>query len=228
MNIDPLYDLFTGRCIRKIAFQSAPANAVYLTFDDGPTAHCTPQVLDLLARHNVKATFFLIGKNAGENSELTKRILLEGHRIGNHTIDHDTKHYMGGVGQIAKWVKSSQDFFEHSIKVESIGFRSPLGIKTPPLNKVLAKMKMPLILWDVRFYDTKYGLSKDAVEKKLSSINPGSIILLHDCHVGKKQDEFLEALEYLLVECLKKNLQFIPLEKSYVTKTYEEKYSTKL
>jgi peptidoglycan/xylan/chitin deacetylase (PgdA/CDA1 family) len=220
-----LYDYLTGKCIRRIAYKDSPKNTVYLTFDDGPNPLCTPQVLDLLKKHQVRATFFLVGSNAKAELELTKRIQQEGHHIGNHSIDHDTKRYFSGTSGMADWFKESQEIFEKELQIKTIGFRSPAGIKTPPLNKLLSEKNIPLILWDVRFYDTKYGLSVEAVNKKLPSISSGSIILLHDSHQGSKQNEFLLALEHLIIECKKKALSFLPLEESMITSSFTEKYS---
>ncbi|NLF43119.1 MAG: polysaccharide deacetylase family protein, partial [Bacteroidales bacterium] len=61
---------------------------VYLTFDDGPTKEVTPLILDILALHKIKATFFVLGKNVLQNPEIFQRILDEGHAVGNHTFSH--------------------------------------------------------------------------------------------------------------------------------------------
>jgi peptidoglycan/xylan/chitin deacetylase (PgdA/CDA1 family) len=228
MKTDNLYDLLTGKCIRKIQFVGAPKNSIYLTFDDGPTSHCTPQLLDLLFKHNVRATFFLIGNKVPNLKNLTERILSEGHSIGNHTIDHDTTRYFSNSNKVSEWIKTSIDFFERELNIKPIGFRSPAGIKTPSLNKILQEMHLPLILWDVRFYDTSLGLEHKSVTKKLSKISDGSIILLHDTHSGKKLSEFLTSVEYLIIECKKKNLNFLPLEESLVHKSYLYKYQSLL
>ena len=219
-----LYDSFTGRCIRRIVYDNAPANAIYLTFDDGPNDFCTPQVLDLLKKYQVFATFFLIGNKAKEHLKITRRIQTEGHHIGNHSIDHDTRRYFSNITGTSKWITESEDIFEKELRITPVGFRSPVGMKTPPLNKMLTAKKIPLVLWDVRFFDSIYGLSKNAVNKKLSSISSGSIVLLHDNHKGVKKTNFLIALEYLIIECKKKNLHFLPLEKTMIEKSFVEKY----
>jgi peptidoglycan/xylan/chitin deacetylase (PgdA/CDA1 family) len=219
-----IYDFFTGPCIRTITFQGAPENAIYLTFDDGPVNFCTPKVLDLLKRHDIQATFFIIGKKARNLRPIIERFISEGHKIGNHTIDHDTSRYFSTTHGIKDWLLTSENMLNQDLGVSSIGFRSPVGIKTPILNKVLRTMNMPLILWDVRFYDTRYGLSIKAVTKKLPTIQAGSIILLHDTHKGSKRVEFLEALEHLIIECKKKGLVFLPLSNTLVLNSYLYKY----
>jgi peptidoglycan/xylan/chitin deacetylase (PgdA/CDA1 family) len=220
-----IYDFLTGRCLRNISFPGENKASVYLTFDDGPDYDCTPKVLELLKRHEIKATFFVIGNKAKESKDIIERMLLAGHSIGNHTIDHNTTRYFSGPSGIKKWITSSEELLQNDLGISSIGFRSPVGIKTPALNIALKTLNMPLILWNVRFYDTRYGLNVKSVKNKLPDIKAGSIILLHDTHQGAKQNEFLKALEFLIVETKKKGLQFEVLEKNKVHEAYRHKYN---
>lgn len=222
MRTDKLYDKITGHCIREISFAGAPQNSLYLTFDDGPDANCTPKVLELLKRYRVKATFFVIGQKAKAETRLINEILSQGHSLGDHTIDHDTANYFKNEEGISQWLERSAE-----LKLKTVGFRSPLGIKTPALNKVLQKKKLPLVLWNLRFYDSKYGLTINAVDKKLADVKTGSIILLHDTHKEQTQAVFLMALEHLIVECQKRNFIFLPLTENLIQKSYLEKYETK-
>lgn len=222
MNIDSLYDKLTGKCIRQISFAGAPTDTLYLTFDDGPDAECTPKVLALLQKYQAKATFFVIGQKAQQENKLIQEILNQGHALGDHTIDHDTNNYFKDVSGINEWLNRSS-----ALKLKTVAFRSPLGIKTPALNKVLSQKKTPLVLWNIRFYDTKYGLTKEAVDKKLAAIANGSIILLHDTHKEQTQEVFLKALEHLIIKCQKRNFSFQPLTENLIQKSYLEKYETK-
>jgi peptidoglycan/xylan/chitin deacetylase (PgdA/CDA1 family) len=175
----------------------------------------------LLKRHKVKATFFVIGNKALNLKPLTERIIHEGHALGNHTIDHDTKRYFSGATGIKEWIMESEEVFTKNFGVPTVGFRSPVGIKTPPLNEALRILKLPLILWDVRFYDTTYGLTLPAVDKKLEHVRVGSIILLHDTHKGVRQEEFLKSLEFLIVEIKKRGFNFQLLDKSLIKSIYK-------
>jgi peptidoglycan/xylan/chitin deacetylase (PgdA/CDA1 family) len=98
---------------------------IYLTFDDGPTPEITNYVLDLLTKYKAKATFFCIGKNLIANPELAKLILLDGHKVGNHTMNH-----------VNSWHVNSNEYFNEYLQCEnvikqlgtsSIGFRPPYG-----------------------------------------------------------------------------------------------------
>lgn len=227
MRTDFLYDLITGKCIREIKFEGAPPNALFLTFDDGPDPDCTPKILEILKRHEAKATFFVIGKKAQAESELIHEILSQGHSIGDHTIDHATSHYFKDEDIISEWLKNSSHLLTNELKLNPVAFRSPLGIKTPALNKVLRKNKTPLVLWNIRFFDSIKGFSVKDVNQKLASIKNGSIILLHDTHIGDAQKSSLMALEHLIIECKKRNFEFLPLSQQLVQNSFLEKYEIK-
>src|ERR1700752_2678322 len=78
-----------------VARQGARSKSIALTFDDGPDPKWTPAILDILKRHNIKATFFLIGQNAVDNPDLVRRIFREGHEIGNHSFTHPNMAHVG-------------------------------------------------------------------------------------------------------------------------------------
>lgn len=215
---EKIYDCLTGRCVRRIDFPNAPENTVYLTFDDGPDSECTPKILDLLEAEKIQATFFVIASKAQEQTELLKRIQAQGHTIGNHSLDHNTKKYFQSYATLKKWIEDA-----HAILPQSIAFRSPVGIKTPALNKILHEKKWPLVLWNIRFYDTNYSLTESAVKKKSQKISSGSIILLHDTH-HTQQEMFLKNLKMLIRNCKSKGLKFRALDRELVWKSYIEKY----
>jgi peptidoglycan-N-acetylglucosamine deacetylase len=146
---------------------------IYLTFDDGPHPIATPFVLDKLKKYNAKATFFCIGKNVMAYPDIYKKILKEGHRVGNHTQGHlngwktDTDSYLADVAEAAKYIDSNL-------------FRPPYGrIKSTQAKKM---KDCTIVMWDVLSGDFDESLSK---EKCLSNVitghtKPGSIIVFHD------------------------------------------------
>src|SRR6185437_12814979 len=89
---------------------AAKDKVLYLTFDDGPHPVATPFVLDVLNKYGARATFFCIGKNVEGHPEIFRRVLMEGHRVGNHTHNHlngwktDDRKYLENVEKAAKWV----------------------------------------------------------------------------------------------------------------------------
>ena len=154
-------------------------NQVALTFDDGPDIRFTPQVLDVLAKHDVQATFFLFGARAGENRELTKRIHDEGHAIGNHTYWHPNLP-KESLERLRWELTETERVIEEIIGFKPRLFRSPYGALNDEIVQVLGQNDNTVIGWDVDSLDWKQ-LSDDIISDNiLSNVGFGSIILMHD------------------------------------------------
>ncbi|OUR99664.1 hypothetical protein A9Q84_01175 [Halobacteriovorax marinus] len=227
MSFQSLYDKFTGPCIRRIHSKELTIKSLFLTFDDGPHDVLTKKVLELLKKYQSRATFFVIGNHVKDNLDIAKLIIEEGHAIGNHTIDHDTNNYFKNKSHLKAWVQTSEDFLKEQLACEVVGFRSPLGMKTPPLMRALKEDQLPLILWDTRFYDTNNELTKTKMDTALAKLQNGSIILLHDTLESSKQENFLIQLEYFITCAKEEGYNFLPLTKAMVTNTFQEKYGLK-
>jgi peptidoglycan/xylan/chitin deacetylase (PgdA/CDA1 family) len=153
-----------------------------LTFDDGPTPEITEWVLEQLKQYNAKATFFCIGNNIEKHPEIFKKIIADGHSIGNHTFNH-----------VKGWKTSNQTYFEEvdncekTIQNFSINstqtklFRPPYGKIKLYQSKVLRKKGYKIIMWDVLSVDFDRNISP---EKCLSNVTEnianGSILVFHD------------------------------------------------
>ena len=195
-------DLIVGPCTRRIPSEK---KSIYLTFDDGPSSHCTPKVLDLLKKYNAQASFFLIGNNIEKNINIVNRIQNEGHAIGNHSIDHDTKTYFKGKKALEKWINAGEAIILKSTGKPSIGFRPPVGIRTPELRQIMKQKNEKPIIWQHRFFDTTFTFTESAWKKKFNKIKSGDIILLHDTH--QKHDVFLASLESFIKELIRNNFE---------------------
>lgn len=177
--IRPLF----GKVIwRKIIPSS---KSVYLTFDDGPVPEVTEKVLDMLASHGCKATFFCVGDNVRKYPQLYERILREGHRTGNHTFNH-----------IKGWNTSLKDYLDNVEKaaqlIESDLFRPPYGRIKASQQRLLEK-KYKIVLWDVLSEDYNRNLSPgDIVRRVTENVRDGSVIVFHDS--VKAQNNVLNAL----------------------------------
>ncbi|MCW2117903.1 polysaccharide deacetylase family protein [Flavobacterium sp. 7A] len=159
-------------------------NKVYLTFDDGPTPEITSWVLDLLKKHNAKATFFCIGKNIEQQPELFQRIIQEQHAIGNHTNDHANGWATTKDLYIKSVVACANSISKHIISNTNLPtslFRPPYGkIKTAQIN-ALKKQGYKIIMWDVLSADFDLSITKEkCLENVISNIQSGSIIIFHD------------------------------------------------
>jgi peptidoglycan/xylan/chitin deacetylase (PgdA/CDA1 family) len=178
----------------KLLFQSGIWNgketdAIYLTFDDGPNPDVTPWVLDLLNEQQIKATFFLVGKNARNYPELLDRIISEGHTIGNHTMNHEcgTKTrlnaYISSVGEAETFIQSDL-------------FRPPYGKITLKQFKELIGQGKKIVFWSWLSYDYDKNLSPRKIIQKAKKIRGGDILVFHD------SDKAFNNLKYSLIEIL--------------------------
>ena len=170
----------------NITFNSVHVAGPYIamTFDDGPSATLTPKLLDLLAAHHIKATFFVIGENVAEHPEIVDRAAREGHEIANHSWSHPNFGKMSDEG-----VRSQLWRTDDAIK-NAIGARPTL--LRPPYGSITARQKRwihdefgyQIILWDVDPYDWKRPGPSVVCNRILKETRPGSIVLSHDIHPG--------------------------------------------
>jgi len=197
-------DQILGTCIRNIP---CTEKVLYLTFDDGPHEYCTPKVLDLLSQHHAQATFFVVANALQRNLSVGRSIVAQGHHVGNHSLDHKYHYFFLNDRYLINWVGRARDVIEQSLQVQTIGFRSPFGIRTPHLGIALRELQYPLVHWNQRFFDTQRGLPTTVIFNKLSQFRPGDILLLHDTH-GKYHQSFFEGLELLLINLQKAGFSF--------------------
>jgi peptidoglycan-N-acetylglucosamine deacetylase len=151
---------------------------IYLSFDDGPHPIATPFVLDELKKYNAKATFFCIGKNVVGEPAIYKRILDEGHAVGNHTYNH----FNG-------W-KTKDDVYLDDVReagnfIDSTLFRPPYGritsFQAKNIHSALKKTGVKIIMWDVISGDFDDSLNGDhCVQNVILNATKGSIVVLHD------------------------------------------------
>lgn len=146
---------------------------VFLTFDDGPIPEVTPWVLDLLAREEVKATFFLVGDNVRRHPELLERIKAEGHSWGNHTMHHLR-------GRITTRRRYLRDVNEAHELIDSPLFRPPHGLLRWGQSRVIRR-HFNLVMYDLVTRDYSRKLSPDRVMDNVRRYaRNGSIIVFHD------------------------------------------------
>lgn len=156
-------------------------NNIYLTFDDGPTPEITEWVLEELAKHNAKATFFCIGKNIAAQAALFQKIIDKGHGIGNHTFNHLNGWKTTAEDYLNNIVLCEQSILNH--KLDSKIFRPPYGKINSIQSKKLRKQGYKIIMWDVLSADFDHNITNEkCLENVVLNIKPGSIIVFHDSH----------------------------------------------
>lgn len=190
---------------------SMPAKepVIYLTFDDGPHPVATPFVLDQLKQYGAKATFFCIGKNVVAYPDIYRRILEEGHAVGNHTHTHPN-------GWKTKDEKYLQDVSEASGHIDSTLFRPPYGritsFQAANIRAAIKKEKATVVMWDVLSADFDESISpQQCLENVLLNARDGSVIVFHD------SEKAFPRLQYCLPKTLaffaKKGMQMEKLER---------------
>lgn len=174
----------------------AQENTIALTFDDGPSIY-TETVLNLLKSYHMKATFFCIGKHIEAHPEIFKRILAEGHEVGNHTYSHS--YWLGFFGKkrlrrdIEMCDLVAQEHGDVSLKY----YRPPFGITNPMLRNALKLTNHQCICWSKRSYDTISKNQDDVFQRLTSNLQTGDILLMHDTleHTPKTLKRLLYHLE---------------------------------
>lgn len=185
---------------------------IYLSFDDGPCSFFTPLLMKYLKGKNIPATFFVIAQKAMRESHLIQQMIAEGHAIGDHSLDHEYRHYFTSRKKTKEWVMTSQQIHLTHFQKKSVGFRSPAGVWTPKLASVLKELEVPWIHWDTRFFDTQRTLTLKQMDKKLKKLQPGSIILLHDFQKKERIEPFLKSLDYFITKAQAMGFAFEKIE----------------
>ncbi len=156
------------------------SDKVLLTFDDGPDELLTPKILDTLKRKKIGAIFFIIGEKASNNPQIIKRILSEGHLIGNHTQNHNI--FFATLNQ--EKVEKEIGFFDNNLIQQGINpghlFRPPVGYTNPRIARAVKKMEKQIIGWSLRSYDSVLKEEYKLLERVTSKIKKSDIVLFHD------------------------------------------------
>jgi len=202
---------------------------VYLTFDDGPDGPRTERVLDVLRARDVRATFFLIGEKLRPQVSLVRRMVAEGHALGNHSWDHKYRNYFLGALAMRAWIEHARLEFRALGLPRPVGFRPPAGVVTPVVRRVLRELDEPLILWDERFYDGVWPWTEAAARRSAARLSAeclgstksrqlglGNVVLLHDRQPESRSSEFCRVLELYIGLLRERGFEFAALQPATV------------
>lgn len=201
---------------------SPESPSLFLSFDDGPGPEMTPAVLDVLAEHDCKATFFLVAKRAERARDVVGRMIEAGHAIGNHSLDHTWTVFFRGPRAMLEWIAESERRLQDLYGRETVGFRSPAGVRTPVLHWALRELDIPLVHWNLRSFDRAHAWTEKRAMRALDAAQPGSIVLLHDTHRAPHVEEFLRSLRTFLCEAKRRGFRFAPLHRRVVRAALRE------
>ena len=176
-----------------------------LTFDDGPNDPHTMHLLDLLARHNAKATFFLIGRYVRQRPEIARAVLAAGHEIGNHTFSHPNL-ILVSASRLRQELDDCRKALEDALGTKTTLFRPPFGGRRPSVLRTARRMGLSPIMWSVTGYDWNAKSPEAIVQKVVRQLGSrrtpqSEVVLLHDgghLAFGADRGHTVEATERLL------------------------------
>lgn len=190
---------------------------VALTFDDGPDPQRTPAVLDLLARQGVRATFFVVGARAEAHPELVRRMVAEGHVVGNHSYTHSWRFPLRSLGRTMEELCRTGEVLHRITGRQPRLFRPPFGVTNPTIARAVRRLGLDPVGWSIRSLDTMGQSPERVAARILRRLHPGAVILLHDRCAGS------ERLVGLLVEGLRsRGLEPVTLPELFAIEAYEK------
>ena len=151
---------------------------VALTFDDGMEEQMTPKVLDVLKKHRVRACFFVVGNRI--DASLLKRMVHEGHIVGNHTSAHRGMDPLRSTSKMIHDAQQTEDRIHSITGLRPRLFRPPFGVSNPMIGRMVRHMGYTVIGWSIRSFDTLSRPREVVVRRILKRLHSGAIILLHD------------------------------------------------
>ena len=203
-----------GPNVTRLPDAAAARREIAITLDDGPDPEVTPAVLDLLAAHGVRATFFCIAERARAQPALVRRIVAAGHSVQNHSLRHRHHFSMLGPRGLEGEIGAAQALLADLTGVLPHGFRAPAGLRNPLLDPVLHRLGLHLVSWTRRGYDTRDADPQRVLGRLTRGLAAGDLLLLHDGHTCRgagSRPVVLEVLPLLLARCRAAGLRPVTL-----------------
>ncbi|HEX5340842.1 MAG TPA: polysaccharide deacetylase family protein [Gammaproteobacteria bacterium] len=187
---------------------------VALSFDDGPDPVVTPQVLDALAETGAHATFFVIGKSLAAQPELAKRMLAEGHVLGNHSWQHSRwQNFRFPAWHVREIQRGEQAIAAATGSAGPVLYRPPVGLKSGELARAACRLGLTLVAWSLHSHDTRLPGPERIAQRVLGKIRGGDIVLLHDGHdlPGRQRPFCAQAVRLILQGLREKGLECVSI-----------------
>jgi peptidoglycan/xylan/chitin deacetylase (PgdA/CDA1 family) len=184
-----------------------------LTYDDGPNDPYTQRLLEVLERHQVKATFFLIGKFVKQRPDIARAVVGAGHTIGNHTWDHPNLIFCS-VAELRRQLQQTQQAIFDATGVEAKLFRPPFGGRRPDTLNVARSFGLQPVMWNVTCRDWKAKSADEIVGHGERQIRGGDVILLHDGEfhrIGGDRSRSVEASDRILSRYKGEGYEFLTI-----------------
>lgn len=188
---------------------------IALTFDDGPDDKFTPQILNVLRKHNVKATFFLLGTRVHKHPNIAKQILDDGHTIGNHTYWHPelTKKH---IDSMVLEIEQNEKELEKILQIKTNLFRAPYGALTEEHIQKLSELGYRVVGWSIDTEDWRNLPASEIKRKILIQLHPGAIVLMHSAgHWTQDLSGTVEALDEIIPLLKKEGYMFVTIPEMF-------------
>jgi peptidoglycan/xylan/chitin deacetylase (PgdA/CDA1 family) len=193
-----------GPNVTRLPAAAAARGELAITIDDGPDPAVTPALLDLLAAHGARATFFCIAERARSQPALLRRIAAAGHSVQNHSLRHRHHFALLGPRGFGREIGDAQALLADLSGVRPHCFRAPAGLRNPLLDPVLHRLGLHLVSWTRRGYDTRTADAGVVLARLSTGLAGGDIVLLHDGNARRTAGGtpvLLEVLPSLLARC---------------------------
>lgn len=184
-----------------------------LTYDDGPNDPHTLRLLEVLARHDVHATFFLIGSRVQQRPDLVREIAAAGHVVGNHTFTHPLLTFKSAA-EIRRELSQTRSAVLDAVGEHSNLFRPPFGGRRPAVLRIARKLGLQPVMWNVTGYDWNAPPATTIEEKVTKQIRGGNVILLHDGGhkaMGADRSQTVLATDHLIARYKSEGYEFITI-----------------
>lgn len=188
---------------------------IAITFDDGPHPEITPKVLRVLDNHQVKVTFFCIGRHVDSYSSIVKMADEKGHIIGNHSYQHSNFFDLLSSVKMTHELNQTRNSIYHAIGKMSNLFRPPFGVTNPLLRIAVKNTNLVSIGWTIRSFDTNRS-AKKIISRLKRKTSPGAIILFHDT-----KEKIIPILEAYIPWLKENGFKVVNLDKLLQIDAYE-------
>jgi peptidoglycan/xylan/chitin deacetylase (PgdA/CDA1 family) len=183
---------------------------IALTYDDGPNHPHTLRLLEVLAKHGVPATFFLIGRYVQQRPEIVREIVQDGHTVGNHTFTHPLLTFLSEA-EIRHQLTDCRAALKDAIGEHSNLFRPPFGGRRPAVLRIARELGMEPVMWNVTGYDWNAPPAAEIERKVAKQVRGGDIVLLHDGghkQLGADRSQTVLATDHLIARYKAEGYEF--------------------
>ncbi|HKI27328.1 MAG TPA: polysaccharide deacetylase family protein [Candidatus Sulfotelmatobacter sp.] len=202
----------TGQWYGRTFIGVAPGSKqLALTYDDGPNDPHTLRLLEVLAKHNVHATFFLIGRYVQQRPDIAREVVKAGHVIGNHTLTHPLLTLKGNA-EIRRELAECRSALHDAIGPHSNLFRPPFGGRRPAVLRIARELGLEPVMWNVTGYDWNAPPAAVIERKVAKQMRGGDVILLHDGghkHMGADRSQTVLATDHLIARYKESGCEFV-------------------